>query len=322
MKNRIRGETNRYLRTLRQTLALLVSSGQPRFARNGTHNHQGTGRHSSMRRLTGERDRTSAPHNSPPLSASKSVTSLKSLSSAFSLSSSASIAPNADSKLISEGAETLPDLKQSILSSTSDEGSDCKSKKSLTTLESGSNSPPLIPTATTVNDLQILNTASANSIFLQYQSRLEDLSPVMQNMVTCFLNRHKQLDYLPSLVHLCGPLALAISEESDAYWAFEALMQEVGPHFHSMRQRTTQFLMLFQLVLADLYNHFEDEEVEMKDWADSWCSGLLAKELPLKSLLSLWDRYFAARGGISGLHTCVCLVILRNLKETLEGKHI
>ena len=38
----------------------------------------------------------------------------------------------------------------------------------------------------------------------------------------------------------------------------------------------------------------------------SWLSGLLARELPLKCLLRLWDAYFADKRQFS-LHIYVCL---------------
>jgi len=46
--------------------------------------------------------------------------------------------------------------------------------------------------------------------------------------------------------------------------------------------RLANFLMLFRTLLPDVYNHFEDEEVDNKEWSTSWCQYLLAKELPLE----------------------------------------
>lgn len=40
-------------------------------------------------------------------------------------------------------------------------------------------------------------------------------------------------------------------------------------------------MMLFKSFIPDLFKHFEEEEVDMKDFLRSWFSSLLAKELPV-----------------------------------------
>ena len=39
--------------------------------------------------------------------------------------------------------------------------------------------------------------------------------------------------------------------------------------------------MLFKAIMPDLFKHFEEEEVDIKDFSKSWFSCLLAKELPV-----------------------------------------
>jgi hypothetical protein len=48
-----------------------------------------------------------------------------------------------------------------------------------------------------------------------------------------------------------------------------------------MNSRLSDFLMLFRTLIPDLYNHFEEEEVDFKDCATSWFQYLLSKELPM-----------------------------------------
>jgi len=40
--------------------------------------------------------------------------------------------------------------------------------------------------------------------------------------------------------------------------------------FHDINERLARFLMRFRMILPDLYNHFEEEEVDFKEWTTSW----------------------------------------------------
>ncbi len=79
----------------------------------------------------------------------------------------------------------------------------------------------------------------------------------------------------------------------------------------------SHFLMLFRMLLPDLYSHFEDEDVDLQEWTCSWFSTLLAKELPIECVVRLWDTYFSLDDGFA-LHPFVCLSILSFLKDSLE----
>lgn len=59
---------------------------------------------------------------------------------------------------------------------------------------------------------------------------------------------------------------------------------------HDVNQRLANFLMLFRILVPDLYNHFEDEEVDFRDWALSWFEFFLSRELPLECTFSFKPR--------------------------------
>ncbi|KAJ2467032.1 hypothetical protein EV174_006454 [Coemansia sp. RSA 2320] len=69
--------------------------------------------------------------------------------------------------------------------------------------------------------------------------------------------------------------------------------------------------------MPELYDYFEEEELDVGEWASSWLRFLLAKELPIHSVLDLWDVYFATPDYVD-FHPFVCLAILRHLKDSLE----
>lgn len=49
-------------------------------------------------------------------------------------------------------------------------------------------------------------------------------------------------------------------------------------------------MTLFRSVIPDLSSYFEDEEVDLNEWATSWLHYLLAKEMQFHDLLRLWGK--------------------------------
>ena len=70
-------------------------------------------------------------------------------------------------------------------------------------------------------------------------------------------------------------------------------------------------------MLGDVYQHFEDQEVNPLSWLLSWLDGMLATELPLQAVLRLWDFYFADSVGLA-MHPYVCIAIIDKCREDLE----
>lgn len=147
----------------------------------------------------------------------------------------------------------------------------------------------------------------------------KNLASTLENVITTYINHNRTVDYNPALIHLCGPFVYSFENESDVYYSFERLMILLDEYntFHDINERLAQFLMRFRMILPDLYNHFEEEEVDFKEWSTSWLKFLLAKEMPLDCLVRLWDTYFSLEEGFD-LHPYVCLAILKHFKETLE----
>ncbi|KAF9439248.1 hypothetical protein BGZ76_007449 [Entomortierella beljakovae] len=87
----------------------------------------------------------------------------------------------------------------------------------------------------------------------------------------------------------------------------------------SVNEAVAKFMTLFHTCIPDLYSYFEEEEVDIKEWAASSLRYLLSRELPLECTMRLWDTYFAIPdSGWIGLHPYACLAILKHLKEGFE----
>ncbi|KAJ2786103.1 hypothetical protein H4R18_000135 [Coemansia javaensis] len=138
-------------------------------------------------------------------------------------------------------------------------------------------------------------------------------------VICAYLNCNNHVDYSPALVQMCAPFVITMKSECDVYSCFERLVDTLAESSQAanINKRVAQFLSYFRTLLPELYTYFEEEELDIGEWAASWLRHLLAKELPTACVLALWDVYFALPDFID-FHPFVCLAILRHLKDSLE----
>jgi hypothetical protein len=92
------------------------------------------------------------------------------------------------------------------------------------------------------------------------------------------------------------------------YFCFESLMSIIGSslppqssasltpyaddysELHPLPIRISSFLSLFRQFLPDLYNYFDEEEVDMREFAGTWLQWLFAKEMQIGMLMRLWGE--------------------------------
>ncbi|KAJ2123434.1 hypothetical protein IWW56_004955 [Coemansia sp. RSA 2131] len=142
---------------------------------------------------------------------------------------------------------------------------------------------------------------------------------IFEAVICAYLNCNNHVDYSPALVQICAPFVITMKAEYDVYSCFERLVDILSESSlaSNTNKRVAQFLSYFRTLLPDLYNYFEEEELDVGEWASSWLRNLLAKELPTSCVLALWDVYFAQPDFIE-FHPFVCLAILQHLKDSLE----
>ena len=88
---------------------------------------------------------------------------------------------------------------------------------------------------------------------------------------------------------------------------------------HTLDERVSHLQTLMRTLMPDLFAHFQDEEVDFREIASSWFIYLLSREMHLPCVLRLWDTYFADTDGGLNRHVYICLAVLMNLREELEG---
>ncbi|KAF9426252.1 hypothetical protein BGZ76_002844 [Entomortierella beljakovae] len=142
---------------------------------------------------------------------------------------------------------------------------------------------------------------------------------IFEDVISAYCNHNHRVEYYPSMVNLCAPFVYSVVRECDAFLCFEKIINTLDDYYsnRSINESVASFMTLFRTCLPDLYSYFEEEEVDIKEWAASALQFVLSRELSLENLMRLWDTYFAMPNWIE-LHPYFCLAILKHLKENLE----
>ncbi|KAI8354757.1 rab-GTPase-TBC domain-containing protein [Mortierella sp. GBAus27b] len=148
-----------------------------------------------------------------------------------------------------------------------------------------------------------------------------DIPRLFEEVISAYCNHNHHIEYYPAMVNLCAPFVYSIKREWNAYLCFEKMINMLDEHFNeeSVNEAVAKFMTLFHTCIPDLYSYFEEEEVDIKEWAASALQFVLSRELPLENTMRLWDTYFATpEAGWMDLHPFACLAILKHLKDSFE----
>ncbi|KAI1316473.1 hypothetical protein EDD11_009963 [Mortierella claussenii] len=142
---------------------------------------------------------------------------------------------------------------------------------------------------------------------------------IFEDVISAYCNHNHRVEYYPAMVNLCAPFIYSVKRECDAFLCFEKMINTLDDHFsnRSINESVASFMTLFRTCIPDLYSYFEEEEVDIKEWAASALQFVLSRELSLENLMRLWDTYFSVPDWME-LHPYFILAILRHLKEGLE----
>jgi hypothetical protein len=115
-------------------------------------------------------------------------------------------------------------------------------------------------------------------------------------------------------ISIALPFALLYESSEEGYLCFASFMEKMQDFLST--SSVVQFIMLFRSVLPELVSYFEDEEVQIQEWAVDWYQFMLATVLDRRTLLPLWDMYATLPDGME-LHPYVCVAILGTCEEEL-----
>jgi len=146
----------------------------------------------------------------------------------------------------------------------------------------------------------------------------KNIQHTLEAVVSAFVQKH-HVNYTPQMIPLCGPFVACLATEFEIYFCFERLQAMMDEYFaaKSLSQRLAQFHLQFRSLLPELHHHFEEEEIEFREWATAWFQNLLSKELPIDCVLRLWDAYFSSSEGLE-LHLYVGLAVLKFCQGSMD----
>ncbi|KAI8393921.1 rab-GTPase-TBC domain-containing protein [Radiomyces spectabilis] len=153
-----------------------------------------------------------------------------------------------------------------------------------------------------------------------YVQGINDLvTPIFEVFLAAYIDEDPE-DYDVSQL---DPSILSVIE-ADSFWCLSKLLDGIQDNYTFAQpgiQR--QIVTLKELVCridARLTNHLQNEGIEFIQFAFRWMNCLLMRELPLKSIIRMWDTYLAegSSEGFSEFHVYVCAAFLVKWSEQLQ----
>ncbi len=117
-----------------------------------------------------------------------------------------------------------------------------------------------------------------------------------------------------TVTEICTAFLSVLDKEEEAFFCLKALQRlsnDACPPSQII-QRYALCLSLFRSLLPQLFARLQSMRVDTAPWLLSWLQFLLSVELPMPSLLRLWDYYFSDDECVH-THMFVCLGVLQVL---------
>jgi len=155
--------------------------------------------------------------------------------------------------------------------------------------------------------------------FRKVPNMKDSLKNRLETVMITYCNYNTDFEYMRNgSLFLLLPFVYLNKNESNAFFCFDAFTKKLEEALPAEERAHTvaKFMSFFQILLPELFDYFEEEEVGPKDFASSWFSFVLSKELQLHNTLRLWDTYLSCRESFM-LHLYVTLAILRNFNDDL-----
>ncbi|KAF9985567.1 hypothetical protein BGZ65_010507, partial [Modicella reniformis] len=98
-----------------------------------------------------------------------------------------------------------------------------------------------------------------------------NIPQLFEDIISAYCNHNHRVEYYPAMVNLCAPFVYSVKRECDAFFCFEKLINTLDDYNsnRSINESVASFMTLFRTCIPDLYSFFEEEEVDIKEWAAS-----------------------------------------------------
>ncbi|XP_044182173.1 TBC1 domain family member 22B-like [Acropora millepora] len=113
--------------------------------------------------------------------------------------------------------------------------------------------------------------------------------------------------------------------EADSFWCMSKLLDGIQDNYTfaqpGIQMKVNALRELIQRIDEPLNNHLEKNSVEYLQFAFRWMNNLLMREMPLGSIIRLWDTYLAVENGFASFHLYVCAAFLKHFSSEIKKEN-
>lgn len=163
---------------------------------------------------------------------------------------------------------------------------------------------------------------------LLHKANFETNADVMTRMLFIYGKKYPEVRYIQGMNEILAPIYYAFSSdqnpyfylnlEPDAFICFENLMKEIRDIFIRSKDNTDTGIQtrmknlnyILKLYDKELFQHFQDQKVEIQFFAFRWYTLFLTQEFEMPDILRLWDSILAEDEKFEFLNV-LCIAIVK-----------
>jgi hypothetical protein len=178
------------------------------------------------------------------------------------------------------------------------------------------------------------------TIFFKEKSKIsknETNSDVLKRILYFYAKKHKDISYVQGMNEIVAIIYYIYNLdespyikpfiESDTYYTFELLMEEIKPIFMMENTNYSQLFLSMQIkqindILAsvepDLLKYFQQKDLMIDNFLMRWLLVLFAQEFSLQTSISFWDRLFTQKNKMRFICFISSAILIINKKKLMK----
>ena len=160
---------------------------------------------------------------------------------------------------------------------------------------------------------------------------------ILRRILFFFAKRNEELGYVQGMNEILAIIYYIYSldenvyikpfVESDTFFSFEILLQELKPIFMIHNVNYSQLFITMQIkqikdilreIAPDLLNYFEEKNLIMDVFLMRWLIVLFAQEFSLECSISFWDRLFTQKNKMKFICYISAAILVMNKKKLMK----
>lgn len=178
------------------------------------------------------------------------------------------------------------------------------------------------------------------TIFFKEKSKIsknETNSDVLKRILYFYAKKHKDISYVQGMNEIVAIIYYIYNLdespyikpfiESDTYYTFELLMEEIKPIFMMENTNYSQLFLSLQIkqindiltnVEPDLLKYFQQKDLMIDNFLMRWLLVLFAQEFSLQTSISFWDRLFTQKNKMRFICFISSAILIINKKKLMK----